>query len=87
MLRVLHFGALVFYQSYFTLAHIAMGMLHCILNLSISVGLCLQDGASPLYVASQEGHTDVVDILIKAGADIHQATTKVYIVPDISSEE
>ena len=31
-------------------------------------------GASPLLVASQEGHTDVVDILIKAGADVHQAT-------------
>ena len=24
-----------------------------------------------------EGHTEVVDLLIKAGADIHQATTKV----------
>ena len=86
MLRVLHFGALVFYQSYFTLAHIAMDMLHCILNLSISVGLCLQDGASPLYVASWEGHTDVVDILIKAGADIHQAT-KVCVILDIFSGE
>ena len=64
-----------------------MDMLHCILNLSISVGLCLQDGASPLYAASQEGYTDVVDILIKAGADIHQATTKVCIVPDIPSGE
>ena len=52
-------------------------MLHCILNLSISVGLCLQDGISPLYAASAKGHTDIVGILIKAGADIHQAATKV----------
>ena len=35
-----------------------------------------QDGLSPLYVASQEGHTDVVDILLRSGADVHQ-TTKV----------
>ena len=39
----------------------------------------VQDSTSPLYIASQEGHTDVVDILIKAGADIHQATTEVCI--------
>ena len=67
-------GALVFYQSYSILAHIVLDMLHC-----------LQDGASPLYAASQEGNTDVVDILIKAGADIHQATTEVCII--ISSGE
>ena len=47
--------------------------------LSINVGFCLQDGVSPLYIASGEGHTDVVDILIKAGADIYQATTKVCV--------
>ena len=64
-----------------------MDMLHCILNLSISVGLCLQNGASPLFIASEEGHTDVVDILIKAGADIHQATTEVCVILHISSGE
>ena len=42
-----------------------------------SYSLTVQNGASPLYVASQEGHSDVVDILLKAGADVHQATTKV----------
>ena len=35
---------------------------------------CLQNGISPLYVACMKGHTAVVHILIKAGADIHQAT-------------
>ena len=39
--------------------------------------LTLQDGVSPVYVASQEGHTDVVDVLVKAGADVSQITTKV----------
>lgn len=33
----------------------------------------IQNGISPLYVASQEGHTDIVDLLLKAGADTHQA--------------
>ena len=39
--------------------------------------ITIQDGLSPLYVASQEGHTDVVDILVKAGADVNQANTVV----------
>ena len=36
-----------------------------------------QDGISPLYAASQAGHTDVVDILLRSGADVHQTTIKV----------
>jgi ankyrin repeat protein len=40
-----------------------------------------KDGASPLYMASQEGHSDVVDILLEAGADVHQATTESGDVP------
>ena len=35
----------------------------------------IQNGFSPLYVASQEGHTDVVDILLRKGADVNQTTT------------
>ena len=38
----------------------------------------VQDGFSPLHVASQNGHTDVVDLLVRAGADVHLATTEVY---------
>ena len=37
----------------------------------------VQDGYSPLYVASQEGHTDVVDVLVKAGADVNDTSTTV----------
>ena len=36
----------------------------------------VQDGLCPVYVASQEGHTEVVDLLVQAGADIHLATTE-----------
>ena len=33
----------------------------------------LQHGLPPLYVASQEGHTEVVDSLLKSGADPNMA--------------
>ena len=36
---------------------------------------CVQDGYSPVYVASLSGHTEVVDLLVQAGADIHLAST------------
>ena len=40
----------------------------------------MQDGVSPVYGASQNGHTEVVNILVQAGADIHLATTgKVHV--------
>ena len=39
----------------------------------ILMGFVLQDGRSPLYMASQEGHLDVVKTLIEAGANIDQA--------------
>ena len=32
-----------------------------------------------MYVASEFGHTDVVDLLVKAGAVIHLATTEVHV--------
>jgi ankyrin repeat protein len=39
----------------------------------------IQDGVSPLCVACVYGHTDVVDLLVRAGADVHLATTEVFI--------
>ena len=35
----------------------------------------VQDGASPLYVASQEGHTEAVEMLLRSGADPNLAAT------------
>ena len=32
-----------------------------------------QDGTTPLYIASQNGHSDVVNILLRNGADINLA--------------
>ena len=31
--------------------------------------IVVQDGTTPLYVASQNGHTNVVDVLLRHGAD------------------
>ena len=39
----------------------------------------MQDGTSPVYIASQNGHTDVVDLLVQAGAEINLAETVVRI--------
>ena len=40
----------------------------------VSMHIVPQKGCSPLYAASQEGHTDIVNILLKSGADVHQTT-------------
>ena len=37
----------------------------------------VQDGKSSLYIASQEGHTEIVELLLKKGADPN-LTCKVY---------
>lgn len=39
----------------------------------------IQNGFSPLYSASEKGHTEVVDILLKHGADPNLAT-KVWVL-------
>ena len=41
----------------------------------VSYFTCVQNGISAVYVASQYDHTEVVDLLVQAGADIHLATT------------
>ena len=44
---------------------------------TLTVFCCFQtqNGASPVYVASMQGHTEVVDLLVQAEADINLATT------------
>ena len=39
--------------------------------------LYTQDGFTPVYAASQEGHGDIIDILVRAGADVNQEMTVV----------
>ena len=39
----------------------------------------MQDGLSPMYAASYAGHTEVVDLLVQAGADIHVASTDEHV--------
>ena len=46
----------------------------CITQISFHM-FSMQDGVSPVYAASMNGHTEVVDLLVQAGADIHLATT------------
>ena len=35
-----------------------------------------QDGATPLWLAAQNGHTETAQLLISAGADVNQAVDK-----------
>ena len=32
---------------------------------------CMEDGWSPLHIASQGGHAEVVSVLLAAGSDVH----------------
>ena len=45
--------------------------------MSCENSLTVQNSMSPVYVASCEGRTDVVDVLVKAGADVNQTLIKV----------
>jgi hypothetical protein len=40
----------------------------------INVNQCKEDGWSPLHAASQEGHAEVVSVLLAAGSDVHLKT-------------
>ena len=44
------------------------------------VSSTVQDGLSPLYVASQEGHSKIVDILLLKGADPNLTCTVCVLV-------
>ena len=41
----------------------------------VHVSTVSQDGTTPLFMASQNGHTKVADVLIKNGADPNLAKT------------
>ena len=44
------------------------------LNDTITVCLVIQDGSSCLYAATESGHTQVVDVLLKNAANPNQVT-------------
>ena len=44
------------------------------ISFPVSFFTSMQDGFSLVYVASQNGHTEVVDLLVHTGANIHLAT-------------
>ena len=41
----------------------------------VHLSIVLQDGGTPLFMASQNGHTKVAVVLMKNGADPNLATT------------
>ena len=48
------------------------------MHLCISIRQFVQSEKTPLYVASREGHNKVVEVLIKAGADVN------FVIKDVS---
>ena len=50
----------------------------------------IQDGSTPLCMASQKGHTSIVEVLLRNGADPNVATTVsmevVYLLLPIAGE-
>jgi len=46
-----------------------------------AVNTCAEDGASPLFLAAQEGHHDCIELLLQHGADANLATTDPVALP------
>ena len=38
-------------------------------NVTVGVRGCVQNGATPIYIAAQHGHKECIDVLLAAGAD------------------
>lgn len=45
-----------------------------LLNYGAETNILTKQGVTPLHLASQEGHSDMVDLLLEKGANIHVAT-------------
>ena len=52
--------------------NVGRGLTYGTLCLSLIHDHPTQDGATPLFIASQNGHSDIVNTLIRNGADINQ---------------
>ena len=55
--------------------HNLLAYMYACVHVHSIISSTVQIGATPLYAASQEGHTEVVDTLLKSGADPNLATT------------
>lgn len=51
-----------------------------LLNYGAETNIVTKQGVTPLHLASQEGHTDMVTLLLDKGANIHMST-KVWFLP------
>ena len=56
-------------------ANVGRGYTHSVGSSLITL---TQDGATPLYIASQEGHSDTVNTLIRNGANVNQPMKVLY---------
>lgn len=45
-----------------------------LLNYGAETNILTKQGVTPLHLASQEGHADLVNLLLEKGANIHVAT-------------
>lgn len=45
-----------------------------LLNYGAETNIFTKQGVTPLHLASQEGHADMVNLLLEKGANIHVAT-------------
>ena len=54
------------------LSHRCVGDMYTLIGIAIMICL-MQDGATPLYIASQEGHPKVVNLLISHGANLDKS--------------
>ena len=57
-----------------------------LLSASANVNQAANDGASPLFIASQYGHCEVVQVLLSANANVNQADYGGWIPLDIASQ-
>ena len=54
------------------LSHRCVGDMYILIGIAIMICL-MQTGATPLFMASQEGHLDVVNLLISHGANLDKS--------------
>lgn len=50
------------------------GTMNLLLSNGADIDLCIENGASPLYIACQEGYDSIVQMLLTKGADINKCT-------------